>query len=162
LKNTSNGSGGGIVARNNVNIKNSVLRGNVANGISTSTGFGGGMWLFDPGTVYLTNLVIENNRAKRNGGGVLLDNRLQKGRIVVNSIRVRNNHAGESGGGLQGHNIETIYHSRFVGNSSGLRAGGLMLTNTRRHVTSIQNSLIENNHVDNIGGLASLHALGGA
>ncbi|MBT3232196.1 MAG: T9SS type A sorting domain-containing protein [Calditrichaeota bacterium] len=147
--NTSRLHGGGILISNNNNleIRNCLISGNVAEGFedtrangggialtagdaiidnciitqnSAPTGSAGGLYCFNAGgECLISNTVFTENDAIRNGGGILI---FQDASCEVLNCIFENNSAGIDGGGISVTSGSTIAvgNSDFIGNEAGL------------------------------------------
>src|SRR5579862_3925446 len=82
-------------------LKGFTIQNGIASPGDTATGSGGG--IRDQGNVSLTltNMVVTNNLATADGGGVVMDNTVNSSwTLTVNNSTISNNHAGDAGGGI--------------------------------------------------------------
>jgi hypothetical protein len=98
-------------------VRNCIMTGNEARQ-------GGGLWVGGQGDALIEDCVIENNRARFWGGGIMLVN--SEPRITVRNTIVRNNHATREGGGIWAGNVAcTLENLLIVNNTSSDEGGGL-------------------------------------
>jgi predicted outer membrane repeat protein len=152
--------GGGIHLNsyNNVQIYNSTLYNN-----STTGGEGGGIYAPQMASILLVDSLVNQNRSKHAGGGILVH-----GSVTFNRCVISNNHADEGGGAVWGGASAT--NSAFIGNSAyegGAIYGSASLVNVTMHSNqavntggaisepyslNIHNSTIVYNHAGSQGG----------
>ncbi|MDH5727817.1 MAG: CSLREA domain-containing protein [Gammaproteobacteria bacterium] len=162
IKNNQASSGGGIYARGVIYVANSIVSGNQALGESGNTGLGGGILIRAPLDVSLVGSEISSNTAVVQGGGLSIENRLNKARIVLTELQISNNHAELSGGGIEAQNLTLLNQSVVKGNSAGFRGAGIYLSNSVGIVSDIHQSVFDANKVRNPGLRSSRNAFGGA
>lgn len=141
--NRSTGGAGGILARGEVKIIKSVIRGNRATNNTT----GGGIFHSPPGSLTIKRSTIAENKASSSGGvntnpgdafifrSVIRDNEAEvdgggighlAGVLTLSESKVRGNTAGETGGGIYGLAADVIVSGSTVsGNQAGQTGGGL-------------------------------------
>ncbi len=74
----------------------------VANGGNVPAGAGGGIRDNDNASLTLTNMVITNNFASADGGGVSMTDLIDFGwALILNNTTISDNHAGDQGGGVE-------------------------------------------------------------
>jgi len=159
--NVAEGSGGGIIAKGDLLIDQGEVSDNRATGQISQSGNGGGIWLTNPGNVFINTLKVYNNQAGRSGGGLLLSNRFESGKVSLNNVTLKNNQAQDSGGAIEGFNVSSITNSNIIENHSTTRGGGLTLYNTPNFQTRLTANIIACNQTNNTGTLLNRNALGG-
>jgi len=154
--------GGGLVSSGSLTVTDSSFDRNEARNhpgpLPPSTngpGFGGAMLLINGGTTTLTNAILTNNLAGKNGGGIHNDG----GSIVhVNGGRIANNTAQSLfGGGIFNQGDLTVTGTAITGNTSGSDGGGL--ANVAGTATLDSTTVSQNHSGVNGGGIYSLAPL---
>jgi hypothetical protein len=118
--------------------------------------FGQGGGVRDVGAVSLTlnDLVIANNSATADGGGVGFEDRVSTPwTLTVNNSIIRGNKAGDAGGGIDvdGHGKVFVNNSTITGNSTVNQGGGIWLDAVESNGVfqtsnlTVTNSVISNN-----------------
>lgn len=90
----TSGSGGAVLANDNLTLSDSVITGN-ASRISSATQGGGAIYSGYGGNLTVVRCVIVNNSAVMEGGGI----RKRGGQLVIQDSQIENNVAGWVGGG---------------------------------------------------------------
>ncbi len=93
-------------------------------------GSGGGIRDVGPVSLTLTNMVVSNNAATADGGGVSMENTVSTPwTLTVNNSTVANNRAGDAGGGLEsdGSGKDIINNSVIAGNQCVNQGAGIWL-----------------------------------
>jgi parallel beta-helix repeat protein len=111
----------------------------VANGVALGdgpTGTGGGIRDTNNASLVLTNMVITNNFASSDGGGVAMENVLNTPwALILNNTTVSNNHAGDQGGGIEEDGtglVKINAGSVITGNTSTNEGAGIYLDATHQ------------------------------
>jgi len=107
----------------------------IANGIAApgdaAGGSGGGIRDQGNASLTLTNMVLKNNIATADGGGVSMENSVSvPWTLTLNNTQVLNNHAGDAGGGVETDGSGTILvnsGSIISGNSCVNQGGGIWI-----------------------------------
>lgn len=98
-------------------VRNCIMTGNEARQ-------GGGLWVGGQGDALIEDCLIENNRARYWGGGIMLVN--SEPRITVRDCIVRNNNATYQGGGIWAGNVAcTLENLLIVHNTTSDEGGGI-------------------------------------
>jgi predicted outer membrane repeat protein len=138
--------GGGIVNLGELELNNSQVRANEANGgsggginnegilriqadsainLNNSSGNGGGIYNSNGGQVYLTNSTIQGNSAAQDGGGIY-STALGSNLYLSNSLVDANTAEAGYGGGIAiNHGNPPLTDMRISNNTSGQRGGGI-------------------------------------
>jgi len=178
INNNISANGGGIhILSNNypdpnntVEILNSTIQDNLANG-ETINGLGGGGILIEgqyTGTIKIGDInksvQITGNNTLKNGGGICITNTYDSEIFIIECDISNNNNdngiIGDSGGGIASFNaspniISTSIvgnHSRFPGTEVNHGGGGLLFFLSSSFVPSIANCTIEDNMSGSRGG----------
>ena len=105
-------------------------------------GSGGGIRAQAAASVALTDMVVENNYATADGGGIAMENPQASApwMLTINSSLINDNHAGDSGGGVEtdGKGTVSINAGTVVTNNTAAnQGGGVWLGATADGVTSV-------------------------
>ena len=85
-----------------VTMQGFTITGGTANPGDGAAGSGGGIRDQGNASLTLTNMVVTNNSASADGGGVSMENTVSvPWKLTVNNSVISNNHAGDAGGGLE-------------------------------------------------------------
>ncbi len=123
-------TGGGIHCENTTFVLNDLI---IQKNEATSEGYGGGLYLSNHSSVFMTNILITQNRAYL-GGGI---NFISCDSVSMAGVSIRNNWANDGGGGISStstvlsfdpNNRCNIYENRTFGNGSDI------FTNIGMHV----------------------------
>ena len=155
INNQAGNNGGGIISRSgNFTIRNSIITGNNATGVTSGDTFarGGGIVVAGGTTNILETTIAENSSDE--GGGIAVTN----AEVNVYSSTLSNNTSSNSGGGIdviessrELQSLVTVVNSTISGNASGTFGGGVYLNYSTLFeygtdvVVSIENSTITNN-----------------
>jgi hypothetical protein len=145
-------------------LQNLILQNGVASPGDGAAGSGGA--IRDQGNVSLTltNVVIRNNRATADGGGVSMENVVSTPwTLTLNNSQILNNHAGDAGGGVETDGSGKIFIMATVisGNTSVNQGAGIWLdaiqvgTVFQSANLSLAGTVVSNNSAlaaDNFGG----------
>ena len=157
--NSSNVGGGGIVNRGEASILNCTISGNHA------TTRGGGIW--NCGNLFVSNsVVIENNRADIEGGGIQSAYRVNKVcNVTINGSTIRNNYSVDGGGICVEENTTVSIDDITVTGNTCVNSGGAIwskgtvkvkghvnLTGNHKANGWDSNFFVTNGHVINING----------
>jgi hypothetical protein len=107
----------------------------VENGIASpgdgAGGSGGGIRDQGQANLTLTNMVVTNNRASADGGGVAMENAVSTPwMLTINHSTISNNHAGDAGGGIDTDGFGSIVvkqGTQITGNTSVNQGAGIWL-----------------------------------
>jgi hypothetical protein len=117
-------------------------------------GQGGGIRDVGPVSLTLNDLVIANNSATADGGGVGFEDRVSTPwTLTVNNSIIRGNKAGDAGGGIDvdGHGKVFVNNSTITGNATVNQGGGIWLDAVESNGVfqtsnlTVTNSVISNN-----------------
>ncbi|HZZ80521.1 MAG TPA: choice-of-anchor Q domain-containing protein [Gemmataceae bacterium] len=96
-----------------------------------AAGSGGGIRDIGNASLTLTNMVVTNNTATADGGGISMENTVSvPWTLTVNNSTISNNHAGDAGGGIDTDGAGKIFLNPgtvITGNSSVNQGGGIWL-----------------------------------
>jgi CSLREA domain-containing protein len=85
-----------------VTLQGFTITNGAANPGDGAAGSGGGVRDIGNASLTLTNMVVTNNTASADGGGVSMENVVSEPwKLAVNNSVISNNHAGDAGGGLE-------------------------------------------------------------
>lgn len=153
--NIAGNSGGAVYndMRTTLTITDSVLHGNSAQGLfkGAATGYGGA--IHTEGTVRLTDTSLSDNQAKEAGGALSVN---QSADVTGTRVTIINNSA-DNGGGIAAYTgtlrlvDSTMENNRASKASTGF--GGALLNDNA--VSSLQNSIVQNNHAAIGGGFSN-------
>ena len=149
--------GGGIYATAAGMLRNLTVRYN------TSTGFGGGMYLYNEstGSLIVTNAKVYANEVSGgfgvDGGGMYLYNE-STGSLIVTNATVYGNNANDDGGGMYLYNESTgtitVTNATVYANEATDNGGGMYLDNASTGPLTVTNATIyANEATDNGGGM---------
>jgi hypothetical protein len=106
----------------------------IQNGIALpgdgATGSGGGIRDQGNASLVLSDMVVTNNRATADGGGISMENAVSAAwMLVISQSRITNNRAGDAGGGVEtdGSGSISINESLIINNTSVNQGGGIWL-----------------------------------
>ena len=157
--NQAGNNGGGIISRSrNFTLRNSIIAGNSATGVSSGSTFarGGGIIVAYGTTNILETTISENN--SQEGGGVAVTN----AEVNIYSSTISSNTSSNSGGGIdviessrESQPLVTVVNSTVSGNASGSFGGGIYFNYPTLYrsgsdiVVFVENSTITNNTANN-------------
>ena len=145
IQNGSNEDGAGLENAGQLNLADSVVRGNSA------IFLGGGLINDAAGSATLTRDTIEANRASKSGGGLS-----NSGTLAINDTTIDNNIAIGQGGGLsnEGGSQLTVFDSTISNNSATAQGGGVQNFGSARffHTTIAGNLADDSGPNGNDGG----------
>ncbi len=141
------GGGGVYVIGSLTNIIDSTISGN------STGGEGGGIQA--SGKTTITTSTISDNSAGTNGGGISANRHFPPGPTTITNSTVSGNSARNNGGGIWSRGTTTIASSTITKNVSdadrdGSGFGGGLFAYGRRHIPSLDHTIIAGNH-DNSG-----------
>jgi hypothetical protein len=107
----------------------------IENGVASpgdgAAGSGGGIRDQGHTSLILTNMVVTNNKATADGGGISMENTASTNwTLTINNSTISNNHAGDAGGGVEGDGSGVIninQGTRITGNTSLNQGAGIWL-----------------------------------
>jgi CSLREA domain-containing protein len=113
------------------------------------SGFGGGIFVYNLGSLTVTNCTIAGNSCVRDGGGVE-----NAGPLTVTNCTISGNSADEFGGGVENSDTLTVTNCTISGNTAFLGGGGI---ENLGGTLTVSNCTISGNHaVFDGGGIDSL------
>lgn len=146
------GNGGGIYAYDSYDFPSQVVRTTIS--FNYASGNGGGWYMFAVASS-ISSCTLSDNNSAGSGGGLFLSTTSIESPTIQNCTVVRNT-ASKDGGGIyldtalfQGIQ-NSVYSSKFNGNSAGGSGGGLYVSGSQK--TVIVDSDIENNTAHINGG----------
>ncbi|MBT3233623.1 MAG: T9SS type A sorting domain-containing protein [Calditrichaeota bacterium] len=147
---------GGENGQSVVNIRDSQGRESLVSGLTITNGFsdyGGGIYIRHSAP-RLEDLIIRNNTAQRNGGGVY---NTEESETRLSNITFENNTANNGGGAVSIYQLSNIYINNCVirSNHAELFGGGVQCSNA---TALIENVRIESNTSGQYGG--AIHVFG--
>ena len=141
--------GGGILSRENLKLKNSVVSGNAA-------GLAGGGIYSSGSRLSISNSTIDNNSALRpvavgttKGGGVATVGTTTE---IIDST-ITNNETSLGGGGIDAQDSEITISGSNINNNFGLNGGGIASVNS---TVNLQTSKVNNNRTGSFGGSGAI------
>lgn len=139
----SGNSGGGIVGFGaTIRIVNTTIRDNVTDSR------GAGIFIQGPGSAELIGVTISGNESGGEGGGIT---NLGMNLTLVN-VTVSGNQSEWGGAGIDNHGATTIMNSTIVDNQSINSVGGLYNNPINNGSIAVKNTIISNNSGGNCGG----------
>jgi CSLREA domain-containing protein len=149
------GGGGGIHARGQLTVTNSLIAENSA----PSGNSGGGILGYDA-DIKIVNTTIRDNTASSRGGGVFIQ---EPGFTELIDVTISGNESASNGGGLtnlggagiDNHGVITLTNSTVVNNQSENSIGGLYNNPANHGAFTVRNTIIANNSGGNCGGTLS-------
>lgn len=118
------GSGGGACLGGSFVISNSVFCDNVSSN-SSSLGGGGGIQYGITGMMVIEDTIVERNRTKGHGGGILSMNRYP---ATLRRVTLRDNTAEGLGGGLYTYNQDLVVTNCAIYGNRAMHGGGICIT----------------------------------
>jgi hypothetical protein len=161
-------AGGAATPAFTVTLKGFTIENGVASPGDGATGTGGGIRDQGNASLTLTDMVVRNNRATADGGGISMENIMSTPwALTINHSTITNNHAGDAGGGIEadGSGLVSINSGTVVSYNTSISqgagvyldaiaAGGGSLQGTvlQSATLNITGTLIRGNRALSIGG----------
>ncbi|HEV3439800.1 MAG TPA: choice-of-anchor Q domain-containing protein [Gemmata sp.] len=124
-----------------VTMQGFTIQNGYVNSTNNPSGSGGGIRDSGNASLTLTNIVIQNNNASQDGGGIAFENIVSAPWVfTANNSAIRNNHAGNSGGGIatDGSGMVNINAGTVIsGNTAVNSGGGIWLNDISGVVTGV-------------------------
>jgi hypothetical protein len=120
-------AGGAATPAFTVTLKGFTIQNGGASPGDGATATGGGIRDQGNASLTLTNMVVRNNRATADGGGISMENVMSTPwALTINNSTITNNHAGDAGGGVEadGNGFVSINSGTVVSYNTCINQGG--------------------------------------